>query len=46
MDIDILYDEQLDNCNGHEINVKFDTVDASWKNDWLIDAVILEKVES
>ena len=45
MDIDVLYDEQLDNGNGHEIIVKFDSVDASWKNDWLIDAVILEKIE-
>ena len=46
MDIDVIYDEQLDNGNGHEIKVTFNHVDGSWKKDWLIDAVILEKVES
>jgi len=46
MDIDVIYDEQLDNGNGHEIKVTFNHVDGSWKNNWLIDAVILEKIES
>ena len=46
MDIDILYDDKLDNGNGHEIKVKFDHVEGSWKEGWLIDAVILEKVEA
>ena len=44
MDIEVIYDEKLDNENGHEIKVKFDHANGMWKNGWLIDAVILEKI--
>ena len=42
MDVDIIYNEILDNGNGHEIKVTFDHATDTWKNGWLIDAVILE----
>ena len=43
MDININYDEKKDKSSGHELKVQFDHADGSWKNDWLIDGVILEK---
>ena len=46
MDIDIPYDKQLDKGNGHEIKVQFNNLEGSWKSGWLIDAVILESVNS
>ena len=46
MDLNVNYDEQLDNSSGHVLTVKFDHVEGSWKNGWLIDAVILEREDS
>ena len=46
MDLNLNYDEKLDNSSGHVLTVKFDHVEGSWKNGWLIDAVILEKEDS
>jgi len=46
MELNVNYDEKLDSCSGHVLTVKFDHVEGSWKNGWLIDAVILEKVDS
>ena len=43
MEISINYNENLDKSNGHEISIKFDHSDGSWKENWLIDGVILEK---
>jgi hypothetical protein len=47
MDINVTYDEIRDNGSGHELTIKFDHTDGSWKEGWLIDGVILEseKVE-
>ena len=44
MDINIPYDKDLDNSNGHVIKVQFDHTEGSWKNNWLIDGVILEEI--
>ena len=44
IDWNIVYDKILDNDKGHEIKVTFDHVDGSWKYNWLIDAVILERI--
>ena len=44
MELNVNYDEKLDNSSGHVLTVKFDHVENSWKNGWLIDAVILEKI--
>ena len=44
MDINIPYDNNLDNDTGHKISIKFDHTEGSWKKDWLIDGVILEKI--
>ena len=46
MDLNVNYDEKLDNSSGHVLTVKFDHVEGSWKNGWLIDGVILEKEDS
>ena len=46
MDVDIIYDDKIDSTNGHEITVKFDHTELSWKNGWLIDAVILESLDN
>ena len=43
MEISINYNENLDKSIGHEISVKFEQSDGSWKENWLIDGVILEK---
>ena len=45
MDIDVNYDKNLDNGVGHELTIRFDHANDYWKNDWLIDGVILEKIE-
>ena len=42
MDINIPYDEIRDNGSGHELTIKFDHTEGSWKDGWLIDGVILE----
>lgn len=42
-DINIGYNEDLDKAGGHEIVVKFNHKDLSWKSEWSIDAVILEQ---
>jgi len=42
MDINVVYDKERDNGSGHELTVKFDHTEGSWKEGWLIDAVILE----
>ena len=44
MDINIPYDEKMDENNGHEIKVRFDHTEGSWKKGWLIDGVILELI--
>ena len=44
MDINIPYDKDLDTSNGHVIKVQFDHTEGSWKNNWLIDGVILEEI--
>ena len=46
MEVDIIYDDKIDSSNGHEITVKFDHTEGSWKEGWLIDAVILESLEN
>ena len=43
MDINVVYNDIIDNSIGHKLTVNFDNIDGSWKNNWLIDAVILEK---
>ena len=43
MDITINYNENIDKSNGHEISVRIESTDGSWKENWLIDGVILEK---
>ena len=43
MDINVNYDKIIDNGNGHEFNITFQHIEGSWKNNWLLDAVILEK---
>ena len=43
MDITINYNENIDKSNGHEIGVRIESTDGSWKENWLIDGVILEK---
>ena len=45
MDIDVNYDKNLDNGVGHELIIRFDHANGNWKNDWLIDGIILEKIE-
>ena len=44
MDINIVYNDKLDNSCGHSLAVKFEKRDDSWKLGWLIDGIILEKV--
>ena len=44
MDVNIPYDKNLDNSTGHSIKVQFDHVEGSWKRNWLIDGIILEKI--
>ena len=46
MDVDIIYDDKIDSTTGHELTVKFDHTEGSWKNNWLIDAVILESLDN
>ena len=43
-DIEIPYDEKIDNDKGHTITVRFDHVEGSWKQGWMIDGFILEKI--
>ena len=44
MEINVVYDQNLDKGEGHELIVKFEHANGDWKNNWLIDAVILEKI--
>ena len=44
MEININYDDKIDKGEGHELFVKFEHKEGSWKENWLIDAVILEKI--
>ena len=44
MDVDIIYDENLDNGNGHEVKIIFNQKDNSWKKGWLIDGIIFESI--
>ena len=44
-DIIVNYDKNIDNGNGHEFSILFQHVEGSWKNNWLIDAVIFEKID-
>ena len=46
MDVDIIYDDIMDSSNGHEITIKFDHTEGSWKEGWLIDAAILESLDN
>ena len=46
MDLNVNYDEKLDSSSGHVLTVKFDHTENSWKSNWLIDAVILEREDS
>ena len=43
-DIEIPYNEKIDKTMGHKITVRFDHVEGSWKQGWMIDAFILEKI--
>ena len=42
--IDIPFDKIKDNDKGHCVTVRFDHVEGSWKQGWMIDAFILEKI--
>ena len=44
MDINVVYDEKMDNNSGHSLTIKFEKRDDSWKVGWLIDGVIVEKI--
>jgi ribosomal protein L12E/L44/L45/RPP1/RPP2 len=44
MDISVNFDENVDNGIGHEFSITFQHKEGSWKRNWLIDAVILEKI--
>ena len=43
-EIDVPYDEKIDKEKGHIITVRFDHNNGDWKQGWMIDAFILEKV--
>ena len=43
-EIIVPYDEKIDNDKGHNLTVRFDHVEGSWKQGWMIDAFILEKI--
>ena len=42
--IDIPYNVIIDNKKGHIITIRFDHLEGSWKQGWMIDAFILEKI--
>ena len=44
MDIELNNDYSQDNVIGHELFIKFENRNNSWKRDWLIDGVILQKI--
>ena len=44
MDINVNFDKNIDNGIGHEFSITFQHKEGSWKKNWLIDAVILEKI--
>ena len=43
-EIEVPYDPKIDNDKGHTITVRFEHNDGSWKQGWLIDGFILEKI--
>ena len=43
-EIEIPYNDKIDNGKGHKVTVRFDHVEGSWKHGWMIDAFILEKI--
>jgi len=43
-EIEVPYDEKIDKDKGHAITVRFDHNNGDWKQGWMIDAFILEKV--
>ena len=45
LDVIVPYDKIYDEGKGHELTVKFDHTDGTWKKNWLIDGIILEKFE-
>ena len=45
MDINVVYDEKMDKNSGHILTIKFEKRDDSWKVGWLIDGVIVEKID-
>lgn len=44
LDFIVPYNQKIDDGSGHTLNVKFQQRDDSWKIAWLIDAIIVEKV--
>ena len=43
-EIIVPFDEKIDNDKGHTVTVRFDHIEGSWKQGWMIDAFILEKI--
>ena len=43
-EIILINDYSKDNVIGHELFIKFENRNNNWKRDWLIDGVILQKI--